>query len=276
MKMQKIPVKRVPVSNGLICRLRAVIPKSKHRVSASSPALDAEAEESASRISRVLVILFLIHIVAIGGIFVQQRFFNGRKSSNPDTAKTGTAEVVPVMPTAAPRPNQARADLPRMAAGEKPYVVKTGDNYARIAASEGVDETNLRLLNKHVDISPGLILKIPPKRIVAVDPPEVTAIREKTPSDHNRGSVPMETTPVATATSSPPRARIAHPAATRESPPTTTAKATPGKSYVVQPGDSIWRIASRCKISEQSIMRANGISDAHKMRTGMKIVIPRG
>jgi len=276
MKLQTIPVKRKPVSKGFIRRLCAVIPRSKHRVAASSPALDAEAEENASRISRVLIILFLIHIVAIGGIFVQQRFFNGRTVANPDSAKTGTAEVVPVVPAVSSHADPPRTDLPRVAAGEKPYVVKTGDNYARIAAAEGVDETNLRLLNKHVDISPGLILKIPPKRIIATEPPEVTSIREKTPSDHNRGFVPVETTPASTATSSPPKARLVHPATTRESPPTATAKASSGKSYVVQPGDSIWRIANRCKVSEQAIMRANGISDARKMRTGMKLVIPRG
>ena len=275
MKLQTIPVKRKPVSKGIIRRLSAVIPGRKQRVAASAPALEAEAEENASRISRVLIILFLIHIVAIGGIFVQQRFFKGRTVANPETTKTGTAEVVPVVPAAAPRTEQARTDLPRMATGEKPYVVKTGDNYARIAAAEGVEETNLRALNKHVDIAPGLILKIPPKRIVAVDPPEVTTIREKTPADHDRGFMPVETTPVTIAISAPPKAHVVHPATTRESPPTTTAKTKSGKTYVVQPGDSIWRIANRFKISEQALMHANGISDARKMKTGMKLVIPK-
>jgi LysM repeat protein len=42
----------------------------------------------------------------------------------------------------------------------------------------------------------------------------------------------------------------------------------------VQPGDSIWRIANRNKVSQDALMRANGISDARKMKTGMKLVIP--
>ena len=240
-------------------------------MAATAPALEAEAEENASRISRVLIILFLIHIVAIGGIFVQQRFFNGRVAATAanDAAKTGTAEVIPVAPTPPPR-----TDLPRLAPGEKAYVVKTGDNYARIAAAEGIDESALRALNKQVNISPGLTLKIPaPKRIVAADPPEVTSIREKTPSDRDRGVVPPDTTPISTTVSSPPKAHIVH-SATRESPPTTT-KSASGKTYVVQPGDSIWRIANRCKVSEQALMRANGITDARKMKTGMKLVIPK-
>ena len=147
---------------------------------------------------------------------------------------------------------------------------------ARSAAAEGVDELNLRTLNKHVDIAPGLILKIPPKRIVAVDPPEVTTLRDKTPTDHDRGFVPVETTPITTTVSAPPKAHLVHPATTRETPPATTAKPKSGKTYVVQSGDSIWRIANRCKISEDALMRANGISDARKMKTGMKLVIPKG
>jgi len=276
MKNQTIPIKRKPVSKGIIRRLSAVIPRRKQRVAATAPALEAEAEENASRISRVLIILFLIHIIAIGGIFVQQRFFNNRSAATTDTSKTGTAEVVPVVPAASPRTDPPRTDLPRMAANEKPYVVKTGDNYARIAAAEGVDEINLRTLNKHVDIAPGLILKIPPKRIVAVDPPEVTTLRDKTPTDHDRGFVPVETTPITTTVSAPPKAHLVHPATTRETPPATTAKPKSGKTYVVQSGDSIWRIANRCKISEDALMRANGISDARKMKTGMKLVIPKG
>jgi spore germination protein len=52
------------------------------------------------------------------------------------------------------------------------------------------------------------------------------------------------------------------------------AAAASGKTYVVQPGDSIFRIANRHKVSQQSLMRANGISDPRKMKTGMNLIIP--
>jgi len=271
MKFQTLPVKRLPVSKGIIRRLSAVIPKRRQRVAAAAASGEVEADESASKISRVLIILFLIHIVAIGLIFVHQRFLNGRPAVAVETAKAGTAEVVAT--AAAPAP---RTDLPRVAVGEKPYVVRAGDNYSRIASAEGVDEGNLRLLNKHVDIAPGLILKIPPQRIVAVDPPEVTAIRESTPSDHARGFLPVEP-PTPVNVGSAPKAHVVRSSATRESPPPpAAAKTNSGKSYVVQPGDSIWRIANRCKVSQNALMRANGISDPRKMKTGMKLVIPKG
>lgn len=269
MKFHTLPVKRRPVSQGIFRRLSAVT--RKQRVAATADGAEMAADDGSSKISRALIIIFLIHIVAIGLIFIHQRFLDGRPGENPETAKTGTAEVAAATATAAP----PRTDLPRLSSGDKPYIVKTGDNYAKIAAAEGVDEGTLRLINKHVNIGPGLILLIPPKRIVAVDPPEVTAIREQTPSDHNRGLVEAVPVDVAGAPKAQPvRATAKGP---RETParPGTTPVGTSGKSYVVQPGDSIWRIANRCKVSQDALMRANGISDARKMKTGMKLVIPQ-
>lgn len=265
MKPQTLPVKRRPVPKGILSRLSAVTQNRnrKQRVAAAATGGDLEVEDSGSKISRALTIIFLIHIVAIGLIFVHQRFLDGRSGENPATAKAEPAES----PTTV-----KRADLPRLTSGDKPYIVRSGDNYARIAAAEGVDEGSLRLLNKHVDIGPGLILRIPPKRIVAEDPPEVTAIREQSTSNHDRGLV--EAVPVSV--SNAPKAQLVRSKLIHETqaPPSGLAASASGKSYVVQPGDSIWRIANRFKISQDNLMRANGISDARKMKTGMKLVIP--
>jgi LysM repeat protein len=261
MKPQMLPVKRRPVSNGLLRRLNAVTNSRRQRVAAAASfSAEMETEDSSSKISRALTIIFLIHIVAIALIFIHQRFLDGRA---PAETMAVTATLKNVAPPAA-NP-QRRDDLPRLSNGEKPYIVRTGDNYARIASSEGVDENDLRQVNGNVDIGPGLILKVPPKRIVAEEPPEVAAIRQQTPSDHDRGLV--EAVPVDV--SNAPRAQLVRPGVNHG-----TAAAASGASYVVQPGDSIFRIASRHKVSQQSLMRANGISDPRKMKTGMKLTIP--
>jgi LysM repeat protein len=267
MKPQTLPVKRRPVSKGILRRLSAVTRNRKQRVAAAASAGDLEVEDGGSKISRALTIIFLIHIVAIGLIFVHQRFLDGRPGETPATAK-----AKPVEAPASASVSAKRDDLPRLTSGDKPYIVRSGDNYARIAAAEGVDEGSLRLLNKHVDIGPGLILRIPPKRIVAEDPPEVTAIREQTVPDHDRGLV--EAVPVSVEHA--PKAQLVRSKLVHETPATPSASpaTASGKSYVVQQGDSIWRIANRFKISQDSLMRANGISDARKMKIGMKLVIP--
>jgi LysM repeat protein len=219
-----------------------------------------EMEDSSSKISRALTIIFLIHIVAIALIFIHQRFLDGRSPAvTAPAVKSATAQA------AAPAA-QVREDLPRLSTGEKAIFVRTGDNYARIAAAEGVDEGELRRVNEHKDIRPGLILKIPPKRIVAEDPPEVAAIRAQTPADHDRGLV--EALPVDV--SGAPRAQLIRPKPDRGSP----APAASGTSHTVLAGESIFRIAGRYKVSQEALMRANGISDPRKMKIGMKLTIP--
>lgn len=262
MKPQMLPVKRRPVSNGLFRRLNAVTNSRRQRLAAAaaSPTTEMETEDGSSRISRALTIIFLIHIVAIALIFVHQRFLDGREPVESSAAVTAPKVDAPAAENA-----QSRDDLPRLSSGEKPYIVRTGDNYARIAATEGVDEGDLRQVNGNVNIGPGLILKLPPKRIVAEDPPEVAAIRQQTSSDHDRGLV--EAVPVDVVNA--PRAKLVRPAAGHGN-----VSSVSGKTYVVQPGDSIFRIANRHKVSQQSLMRANGISDPRKMKTGMNLVIP--
>ncbi|MCX6998065.1 MAG: LysM peptidoglycan-binding domain-containing protein [Kiritimatiellaeota bacterium] len=47
-----------------------------------------------------------------------------------------------------------------------------------------------------------------------------------------------------------------------------------GKTYVVQSGDSLDRIARRCGVSARELMELNGIKDANKLRIGKKLVLP--
>jgi LysM repeat protein len=258
MKPHTLPVKRRNVKNGIFKRLRAVTANRKQRVAAAASA-EMEAEDSGSKISRALTIIFLIHIVAIGLIFVHQKFLDDRM---PDVAKTAK----PAKPDAVVASVTSQTNRPRIAAGAKSIVVRQGDNYARIAAANEVDEADLRLINEHADIVPGILLNIPPKRIIAVESEEVTAIRNQTPVDIDRGLV--EAVPVDV--SSAPRAQLVKPNINRGATPV----ATSGKSYVVQSGDSVWRIANRFKVNQDALMKANGISDAKKMKVGMSLVIP--
>jgi LysM repeat protein len=258
MKSHTLPVKRRNVPRGIFKRLSAVTGNRKQRVAAATA--EMEVEDSGSKISRALTIIFLIHIVAIGLIFVHQKFLDHR---SPDESKTVKAEKQNAV-FAAPSSSQ-EVDLPRIALGDKSYIVMHGDNYARIAAAAGVEEGELRAINKHIDIRPGRLLTIPPKRIVAVEPEEVVAIRNQTPPDIDRGLV--EALPVDT--SNAPRAQVVKPTINRSA-----TVAASGKSYVVQNGDSIWRIANRFKVNQDALMKANGISDARKMKVGMSLVIP--
>jgi LysM repeat protein len=268
MKLNTLPVKRHPVTKGIFKRLSAVTGSRKQRVAASATA-DLEMEDSGSKISRALTIIFLIHIVAIGLIFVHQKFLDGRGMASVEARESARdsrgAEA------------GARRENPvKLSSGEVPYIVRAGDNYARIAVAQGVDEGALRSLNQDKEIRPGAVLSVPPKRIVAREPPEVTALRQA------QQSVPAAA-PVAPATddglvdalpvdvSGAPRAQLVRPQVAAAA---GGASVPSGKTYVVQSGDSIWRIANRFGVNQEALMKANGITDARKMKTGMSLVIP--
>lgn len=262
MKPHTLPVKRRPVPKGIFKRLSAVTGNRKQRVAAAATA-DMDVDDGSSKISRALTIVFLFHIVAIGLIFVHQRFLDGRASGGPETAKVEPAKAV--------LPMAQRQDLPRLAAGEKSRAVVAGDNYGRIATKESVDENDLRLINQNVDIRPGTILKIPSKRIVAVDPPEVTALRNQVQPDLGPGLV--DAVPVNV--SGAPRAQLVRPKLAHGTQAASVQSAASGKTYTVQNGDSVWRIANRFKVNQDALMKANGLSDARKLRGGMSLVIPQ-
>jgi LysM repeat protein len=259
MKPHTLPVKRRPVPKGILKRLSAVTGNRKQRVAATATP-DMEIEDSSSKISRALTIIFLIHIVAIALIFVHQKFLDGRAPEQ--TEATPAAAVAEALPSVALAP--VRQNLPKMGPSDKAYIVRPGDNYGRIATALQVDEGQLRLLNQHVEISPGLILKIPEERVAAA-PAETLQQLTAAPAESD-GLV--DNVDVRDA----PRAQLvrpnAHPAATP------APAAASGKSYVVQSGDSVWRIANRFKVSQDALMKANGIADAKKMKVGMNLVIP--
>ncbi len=47
-----------------------------------------------------------------------------------------------------------------------------------------------------------------------------------------------------------------------------------GAVYIVQPGDSLWSIALRFRVSIQALTEANGISNANQLNVGDRLVIP--
>lgn len=262
MKLNTLPVKRRPAPKGIFKRLSAVTRNRKQRVAAAAtPEMDGE--DSSSKISRALTIIFLIHIVAIGLIFVHQKFLDGRFPGEVKSVSAAKAESVAAVASAAPR-----EDLPRLSAGEEPYVVSQGDNYARIASELGVDEGDLRLINNHVDIVSGRLLRVPAKRAVIENPSETVAVRQQDAIEADTGMV--ENTDVSNA----PRAQMIRPTAGHAATVAATPSVSSGKTYVVQTGDSIWRIANRFKVNQDALMKANGISDARKMKIGMSLSIP--
>ncbi|TAG08802.1 MAG: LysM peptidoglycan-binding domain-containing protein [Verrucomicrobia bacterium] len=257
-----LPTKRSPINQGIFKRLRAVTRK-RQQVAAAG---EIEGDDGGARIGRALMIIFLFHVVAIALIMIHQKYLDSR----PATVDSGKAEKAII--------EQAETEnrdiqLPKLSSTDQAHAVRVGDNYTRIAEKFNVNEDDLRLINGHANIKPGLILKIPPKRIVAADPPEVAALRPVTAKKSSQNSL-LEDGLVEVNVQDAPKAQVVELAVVR-TPAEESAPIASGKSHVIKAGDNIWGLAKKYRVSQEALMKANGIKDARKVRVGMKLVIPK-
>ena len=262
MKYERIPTRRKPVRKTFYARL---FNKTKPKKQRAAAATAEDMDEGGINISRSLTIIFAIHILAIGMIFIHKQYLSGRTETPESSAKIESVE------TAAPAVSTSRNnDLPILSRGDEPYMVKKGDNYSIIARKQGVDESELRNMNRGADIRAGVVLRIPQgKRIVAEVPPEVAAIR-------NQPAIPVSEQGLVEIL---PQAATAQPQLIR---PTNrqledAPRANPvgsGRIHTVKSGENIWRISNRYKVSQKELLSLNGITDPSKLQIGQVLKLP--
>ena len=107
MKYDRIPTRRQPVRKTLFARLfNKAKPKKQRAAAAATTAEDME--EGGINISRSLTIIFAIHIVAIGMIFIHKQYLSGRTSVPESAAAASLAET------------RCRLRSPRSVTGQRP------------------------------------------------------------------------------------------------------------------------------------------------------------
>jgi len=271
MKNERIPTRRQPVHKTFYARLFNKAKPVKQRAAAAAPTAE-DMEEGGINISRSLTIIFAIHIVAIGMIFIHKQYLSGRTAAPESAAATvPVAKKTPVVAAAERRTEPGTEVLPVLSGGDKPYMVRKGDNYAIIAAKHNVDESELREMNRGTDIRAGVVLRIPQsQRIVAEMPPEVTAIRDQAkPSDSDLGLV--EILPPVDADT----AQLIRPAVGEvDGGIPRAAPVGSGRTHTVKSGENIWRISNQYKVSQKDLMAVNNISDPTKLKIGQMLKLP--
>lgn len=288
MKNQSMFVKRRPVKKHGAKTLFANVARKKkrHRAATTASPSDFDGDVPNLGIARALVVILLIHVVAIGGIF-----FHSHWLSDDDAVAEKTPAVAkplqPASPAAAIRRDEGE-NLPTIRSGDSLYTVGTGDTYASISSRFGIDEMELRRANENIQIRQGRVLRIPPKMITAVEPPQVAELRQRAPevAPINPPAEPIEVvvpepveleavTPVMPSQPQLVETDAARQADARssgmEAPATTTAS---GQTYKVKAGDTFWGIAQRHGTSVEKLMKINGIDNARHLRIGADLVIP--
>lgn len=273
-RTHRMTVKRRKVNKSGFRTLFANVARKKskrsHRAATTATPADFESDVPNVGIGRALLVILAIHVVAIGGIF----FHSYRLDRSEETPAAADTKARIVIPTTKPAPD---ADLPKLRAADQSYVVGTGETYGMIADRFDIDERELRAANGIPEIRQGDVLRIPPKAITAVEPPDLAALRvgpapaEEPAPEAVRVSPAVSVPDAGLVTTDAARAADARPASSAGPAPATTSAA----SYKVKPGDTFWGIAHKHGTSVDGLMKANGISDARKLKVGMELKIPR-
>lgn len=145
------------------------------------------------------------------------------------------------------------------------YTVRAGDTMTRISSSLGVAIPDLEKVNNLANnavLQVGQVLKVPEKAVVqaaasvAAGAGKVAESAAKIPS-----AVASAVSPSQSADSN----------ALDASSPTQTGSTT---EYTVVKGDNPWKIAKKFKISQDELMKANGITDPKKIQIGQQLKVP--
>ena len=226
---------------------------------------DADSEPN-MRLSRAIMVMLLLHVVAVGGIFAFSYIKEkdvGRASKDQNGTSTGFVEaedsVVPVKNgvTDATRKKTAASPGP---AHPSIHVVRAGETLTRIANDHGVTLEALVAVNGASTVTnglhPGQELKLPDK---SPEPEHTVPDSAANALDLIEG---RPNTSAATAANATPSAKNGH------LPPDS------GKVYVVGKGESPYVIAQKLKVSYDALLKLNQIDDPKKLKPGQKLRIP--
>ena len=205
-------------------------------------------------IGRALTIILMLHLVAIGVIFIGIKWNKGQ-FDDIIPASAGTQAIA------------ADVDLSNVNAGLRTEFVLAGDTYEAFAARHQVDANELRKVNNNEAIHAGKTLSLPAELIKGTSPAVVRSlpVSDRPPLPATNNVVNVSSVKVERAT---PRAVIVDADEVKDKP------LAGSQTYKVQSGDSVWRISNKFKVKQDALMELNGMSDARQLRSGVVLKIP--
>ena len=276
-----IQTKRKAPSKSGFRILRAATRRNTRRKQRASTTANPEdlGEVPGVGISLALVVILLLHVAAIGGIYIHEKW---NSSSDLKGAAAPAEKEKPAKPT--------------IIAGGKTDLVSKGHNYATLAEKHKVSEEALRRANDNAQLTAGLRINIPNSRIESVTPsnPVVGLIGENEsplpdpippverpliqPNDNVTvpNSVPGELVETGSAentrTNEPilisPRKRQPEPAVA------TGSNLAASGTYTVKSGDTLWGISRKNGVSVKDLLTINSMKENSVLKIGKVLKIP--
>lgn len=193
-----------------------------------------------------------------------------QKAAGVGVAGTGVSKAA-AQTTTDEKPAVAATDAaPAPATGAKTYIVRAGDTMTRIASSLGVaipDLERVNSLGSNAVLQVGQVLKVPEKLVTQAASSVASGAGKVAES---AGKLPSTVAAVVTGRQN--EAATAAPVATDAASAPVASGAT--TDYTVVKGDNPWKIAKKFKISQEELMKANGITDPKKIQIGQVLKIP--
>ena len=243
--------------------------KRKQRASTTAAPEDL-GEVPGVGVARALVVILLLHVAAIAGIWLHNRWSEGADIKASVPALKG------------PLPPTRIAEL-------RPYTVNVDDNYEKIARKHGVDREALEKVNEGKALEAGWVINLPNRRNEEISPADAMSGRVNPPVEEDPVYSLLERPPIQTSdtdihpgsepgdlgeveTNKPilikPRGPVT------ESTPTRRESGASGRRHVVSNGDTLWRIAHNNGISVDALKRANPQVNVKVLKIGTSLVIP--
>ncbi|MFT5881823.1 MAG: LysM repeat protein [Crocinitomicaceae bacterium] len=255
MKDKKLQTKRQTKTG--FRKLQAKVAASsrrKQRVSATANSNMLDSDVPNASIARALTIILVLHLVAIAVIYIGIKWNKGQFD-----------DIIPA--SASTEAAATDIDLSNVNANLRTEFMLAGDTYEAFAARHQVDVKELRKVNNNTIPLAGKPLSLPAETITVTSPAVVAALpvsdRPPLPSTNTVVVVPS-----AVAERVAPRAVVVTPNVPMAQP------VAGAQTYKVQPGDSVWRISNKFKVSQEALMQLNGMSNARQLRSGVTLKIP--
>ena len=208
------------------------------------------------RLSRAILVMLLLHVVAVGGILA----FSLIKEQNSDKGARNSGGAMEADDSLmAPTKTAPVPETPSPAGKTLVHVVQPGETLLRIANDHGVTVEALITANgartAMSSLRPGQELRLPEKS------PEPTSVATEQPaSGTDRGEDSQAAGGGTSATATGTKGSHLPPDS--------------GKVYTVGKGESPYGIAQKLKVNYEALLRLNRIDDPKKLKPGQKLRIP--
>lgn len=223
-------------------------------------------DEPNMRLSRAFVVVLILHVIAVGGIFLFNQLKRGQSGSA--VASANTTVDTPV------RTPDNPSTVVRI------HYLRTGETVSDVAATYGVAVSDILTasgLESAEGVKSGTELRVPPRSASSPVPLDVRRLVDQPrtpPTDLVKASEPT-----ATVKKQPPapdvvRSIVSAPPKSNETKGAPAPEAAGGKTYVVVKGDNPASIARKNGVSYEKLLKANNIDDPKKLQIGQKLVIP--